>query len=82
LSRFPTKSIKIDQSFVAQIGLNEKSELIIRAVVSLAAILSCTTVAEGVETREQEVFLKAIGCGFFRDSITTGQWNLNRSWPC
>ena len=66
LSRFPTKSIKIDQSFVAQIGLNEKSELIIRAVVSLAAILSCTTVAEGVETREQEVFLKAIGCGFFQ----------------
>lgn len=66
LSRFPTKSIKIDQSFVAQIGRNEKSELIIRAVVSLAAILSCTTVAEGVETREQEVFLKAIGCGFFQ----------------
>lgn len=66
LSRFPTKSIKIDQSFVAQIGISEKSELIIRAVVSLAKILSCTTVAEGVETMVQEKFLKAIGCQFFQ----------------
>lgn len=66
LSRFPTKSIKIDQSFVAQIGISEKSELIIRAVVSLAKILSCTTVAEGVETLAQEKFLKAIGCQFFQ----------------
>lgn len=66
LSRFPTKSIKIDQSFVAQIGISEKSELIIRAVVSLAKILSCTTVAEGVETLVQEKFLKAIGCQFFQ----------------
>jgi diguanylate cyclase len=66
LSRFPSKSIKIDQSFVAQIGINEKSELIIRAVVSLARILSCTTVAEGVETADQETFLKAIGCQLFQ----------------
>jgi diguanylate cyclase (GGDEF)-like protein len=66
LSRFPTKSIKIDQSFVAQIGINEKSELIIRAVVSLAKILSCTTVAEGVETQVQEEFLKGVGCQFFQ----------------
>jgi len=66
LSRFPTKSIKIDQSFVAQIGVSEKSELIVRAVVSLARILSCTTVAEGVETLAQEQFLKAIGCDFFQ----------------
>ena len=66
LSRFPTKSIKIDRSFVAQIGISEKSEVIIRAVVSLAKILSCTTVAEGVETLAQETFLKAIGCQFFQ----------------
>lgn len=66
LSRFPTRSIKIDQSFVAQIGLSEKSELIIRAVVSLARIMSCITVAEGVETAEQERFLKAIGCDLFQ----------------
>ena len=66
LSRFPTRSIKIDPSFVAQIGLSEKSELIIRAVVSLARIMSCTTVAEGVETAEQERFLKGIGCELFQ----------------
>lgn len=66
LSHFPARSIKIDRSFVAQIGFNQKSELIIKAIVSLARILSCTTVAEGVENMGQEHFLKAIGCEFFQ----------------
>ncbi|WP_394778881.1 putative bifunctional diguanylate cyclase/phosphodiesterase, partial [Undibacterium sp.] len=66
LSHFPARSIKIDRSFVAQIGFNKKSELIIKAIVSLARILSCTTVAEGVENIGQEHFLKAIGCEFFQ----------------
>ncbi|MES2103432.1 MAG: sensor domain-containing phosphodiesterase [Pseudomonadota bacterium] len=66
LSHFPARSIKIDRSFVAQIGYNQKSELIIKAIVSLARILSCTTVAEGVENIGQENFLKAIGCEFFQ----------------
>ncbi|GGC78741.1 putative bifunctional diguanylate cyclase/phosphodiesterase [Undibacterium terreum] len=66
LSHFPARSIKIDRSFVSQIGFNKKSELIIKAIVSLARILSCTTVAEGVENLGQEHFLKAIGCEFFQ----------------
>ncbi|MES2069583.1 MAG: sensor domain-containing phosphodiesterase [Pseudomonadota bacterium] len=66
LSHFPARSIKIDRSFVAQIGFNKKSELIIKAIVSLARILSCTTVAEGVENSSQESFLKGIGCEFFQ----------------
>ncbi|MCU6432527.1 bifunctional diguanylate cyclase/phosphodiesterase [Undibacterium sp. Jales W-56] len=66
LSHFPARSVKIDRSFVAQIGHNQKSEMIIKAIVSLATILSCKTVAEGVENLAQETFLKDIGCDYFQ----------------
>ncbi|MFZ6771477.1 putative bifunctional diguanylate cyclase/phosphodiesterase [Undibacterium sp. SXout7W] len=66
LSHFPAHSVKIDRSFVAQIGYNQKSEMIIKAIVSLANILSCTTVAEGVENESQEAFLQDVGCEYFQ----------------
>ncbi len=66
LSRFPARCIKIDRSFVNRIGHCEKSETIIRGIVSLAGILGCTTVAEGVETAEEEAFLKSAGCPLFQ----------------
>jgi len=66
LSNFPVSSIKIDQSFVERIGHCAKSELIIKAIVSLANILSCTSIAEGVESEAQERFLKSIGCDLFQ----------------
>jgi PAS domain S-box-containing protein len=66
LSSFPVQSIKIDQSFVARIGSSSKSESIIKAIVLLADILSCTSVAEGVEDAAQEEFLISIGCKLFQ----------------
>jgi diguanylate cyclase (GGDEF)-like protein/PAS domain S-box-containing protein len=66
LSSFPVQSIKIDQSFVARIGTSAKSESIIKAIVSLAEILSCTSIAEGVEHPEQEAFLVSVGCKLFQ----------------
>ena len=66
LCDFPVSGIKIDQSFVARIGQCAKSESIIKAIVSLASILSCTSIAEGVETEPQERFLKSIGCNQFQ----------------
>ena len=66
LSNFPVSSIKIDSSFVARIGRCAKSELIIKAIVSLADILSCTSIAEGVEDEIQESFLKSVGCNLFQ----------------
>lgn len=66
LSSFPVHSIKIDQSFVARIGSCRRSELIIKAIVSLADMMSCTTIAEGVENEMQEKFLSSVGCGIFQ----------------
>ncbi|MBC3862675.1 EAL domain-containing protein [Undibacterium jejuense] len=66
LSHFPAHTVKIDRSFVSQIGYNRKSEMIIKAIVSLAKILACTTVAEGVENEAQVAFLKEVGCELFQ----------------
>ena len=56
----PISSIKIDHAFVSQIG--ERGSAIIAAVISLARHLRVSVVAEGVETAEQEAFLRAEGC--------------------
>lgn len=66
LSHFPAHTVKIDRSFVAQIGYNRKSEMIVKAIVSLAEILACNTIAEGVENESQEQFLKEVGCQYFQ----------------
>ncbi|TMO90219.1 EAL domain-containing protein [Pseudoalteromonas ruthenica] len=69
LSQFPIDVIKIDQSFVRQIGVNPTNESIIRTIHNLARSLGLYCVAEGVETREQIFFLNKLGChhlqGFF-----------------
>ncbi len=66
LSSFPINGIKIDRSFVAKIGSCNKSELIIKAIASLAHMMSCVTIAEGVESESQESFLKSVGCQIFQ----------------
>ena len=66
LSSFPFRGIKIDRSFVAKIGSCAKSELIIKAIVSMADMMSCLTIAEGVESENQETFLKSVGCDLFQ----------------
>lgn len=66
LSSFPVHGIKIDKSFVARIGTCKKSELIIKAIVSLADMMSCITIAEGVEREDQETFLRSVGCDGFQ----------------
>jgi diguanylate cyclase (GGDEF)-like protein len=62
LMRFPVKTLKLDQSFVQEIGKDEKSAAIIRAAIDLAHQLGMKVVAEGVETREQLEHLRGQGC--------------------
>ena len=62
LKRFPVDSLKIDQSFVAEI-VSDKTDLKIAGnIVKLAHDLSLNVVAEGVETEEQLNMIKALGC--------------------
>ncbi len=66
LKRFTAHRLKIDQSFVCDIGEDEDEDeddrAIVRAIIRLAQSLGMRTVAEGVETEEQLAFLRAEGC--------------------
>ncbi len=62
LKQLPIKELKIDKSFVDDIGKNKSSEMIIKAMISLAATLDLDLVAEGVETQEQVDYLKHNNC--------------------
>jgi EAL domain-containing protein (putative c-di-GMP-specific phosphodiesterase class I) len=62
LRRFPFDMIKIDQSFIAELGQNSEAEAIVRAMLTLSKALGLHVVAEGVETEKQHAFLVAEGC--------------------
>jgi EAL domain-containing protein (putative c-di-GMP-specific phosphodiesterase class I) len=62
LRRFPIDVLKIDRSFVNEIGESEDSRIIIDAIISLAGSLKLETVAEGVETNAQLDYLLERGC--------------------
>ncbi len=62
LNRFPFDRIKIDRSFIAEIGQSEHAETIIRAIVQLGHNLGKLVLAEGVETETQLAFLRRAGC--------------------
>ncbi len=62
LRRFPIDVLKIDKSFVQEIGGSRDGESIIDAIISLAKSLRLETVAEGVETAAQLHYLLDHGC--------------------
>jgi EAL domain-containing protein (putative c-di-GMP-specific phosphodiesterase class I) len=61
LRDLPLDVLKIDRSFIRDIGQVDGSEPIIQAIVDLCRKLGLATIAEGVETREQAEFLRDIG---------------------
>lgn len=61
LTRFPIDRIKIDRSFVREIDTAENAA-IVDAIIVMAHALGMTVVAEGVETAEQEQYLRRRGC--------------------
>jgi diguanylate cyclase (GGDEF)-like protein len=62
LKEFPIQFIKVDKSFVDDIGINKNNEALIVATLRMAESLNMNCVAEGIETAEQIAFFKHHGC--------------------
>jgi diguanylate cyclase (GGDEF)-like protein len=62
LKRFPVDTIKIDRSFVKGLSKDGNDNAIVRAVITVAKTLNMDVTAEGVETEQQRIELKALGC--------------------
>ena len=62
LRRLPADRIKIDQSFVRNIGVDPDDEAIVRATIEMAHRLNRAVVAEGVETEQHLEFLRTYHC--------------------
>jgi diguanylate cyclase (GGDEF)-like protein/PAS domain S-box-containing protein len=62
LKRFPIDTLKVDRSFIRDIPLDIEDKAITQAIIAMGKSLNLTVVAEGVETLEQETFLRDQGC--------------------
>jgi EAL domain-containing protein (putative c-di-GMP-specific phosphodiesterase class I) len=64
LHNYPFDFIKIDQSFIATMLTDHKSERLVASLIKLSQDLGLKTVAEGIETEEQRLLLKSLGCTY------------------
>jgi len=62
LTRLPVRHLKIDRSFVAQLGVSRKGEAIVEAIIRLGREIGLETIAEGIETEQQLQRLHNMGC--------------------
>jgi diguanylate cyclase (GGDEF)-like protein/PAS domain S-box-containing protein len=62
LTRLPLDQLKIDQSFVRNIGVHNNDAVIVQTIIGMTHNLGMTVIAEGVETEAQRTFLEQNGC--------------------
>jgi diguanylate cyclase (GGDEF)-like protein/PAS domain S-box-containing protein len=62
LKKFPISTLKIDKSFISDLGMGMNGEAIIEAIIAMSKALGLKTIAEGVETVAQRDYLNKRGC--------------------
>lgn len=62
LKDFPVNALKIDQSFIQDIATSRSDQRLIEAIITMAHGLELVTIAEGVETSEQDALLSELDC--------------------
>ena len=66
LTRLPMDQLKIDQSFVRNIGIQHSDGVIVQTIIGMARNLALEVIAEGVETSAQHEFLTLHGCYLYQ----------------
>ena len=66
LTRLPLDQLKIDQSFVRNLGVRHTDDVIVQTILGMARNLELDVIAEGVETEAQKEFLARHGCVYFQ----------------
>ena len=66
LTRLPLHQLKIDQSFVRNLGARATDDVIVQTIIGMARNLELEVIAEGVETQEQKDFLVRHGCDLYQ----------------
>jgi EAL domain-containing protein (putative c-di-GMP-specific phosphodiesterase class I) len=62
LKNFPIDTLKVDRSFIRDVATNAEDRAITEAIIAMGKTLNLTVVAEGVETMDQETFLREKAC--------------------
>ncbi|MDD2881462.1 MAG: EAL domain-containing protein [Rhodoferax sp.] len=88
LTRLPLDQLKIDQSFVRNIGIKTSDGVIVQTIIGMAGNLGLEVIAEGVETTEQQAFLAEHGCTLYQGylfgkpgPLANFEVLLNSPWP-
>ena len=66
LTRLPIDQLKIDQSFVRNLGVRHTDDVIVQTIIGMAGNLELDVIAEGVETQAQKDVLAGYGCQLFQ----------------
>ena len=66
LTRLPLSQLKIDQSFIRNMGHRHSDDVIVQTIIGMARNLNLEAIAEGVETQEQRAMLASYGCAYFQ----------------
>jgi|GEM_PF-893404 len=66
LKKLPLNQLKIDQSFVRDLGTDASDRAIVRTIITMAHSLDINVIAEGVETAEQRQYLLDSGCSHYQ----------------
>jgi EAL domain-containing protein (putative c-di-GMP-specific phosphodiesterase class I) len=66
LRKLPVNELKIDRSFIMEVSDRKDSRAIVATIVFLARRLKLSTVAEGIEKKEELDFLRKLGCGQYQ----------------